>query len=157
MVERGAIAQQTVKRLQRLAWLWDSAFGIPGTRIRLGLDPLVGLVPGLGDALGAVVSAYIVLEAARFDVPGSMLLRMLVNIAIDTLLGTVPVIGDVFDIAWRSNLKNVALIEHHVADPHGARRANRIWLALVIVALLLCATLGIVMGWLLMRLLLRLI
>lgn len=149
--------QQRVERLQRLARLWDSAIRIPGTRVRVGLDPLVGLVPGFGDAAGALVAAYIVLEAARFDVPGATLLRMLANVAIDALVGTVPVLGDIFDVAWRANLKNVALIEHHLADPHGARRASRVWIVVVIAVLVLLALLGVAAGWLLARALLRLV
>lgn len=149
--------QQRVERLQRLARLWDSAIRIPGTQVRVGLDPLVGLVPGLGDAAGALVAAYIVLEAVRFDVPGATLLRMLANVAIDALVGTVPVLGDIFDVAWRANLKNVALIEHHLADPHGARRASRVWIVVVIAVLVLLALLGVAAGWLLARALLRLV
>lgn len=149
--------QQRVERLQRLARLWDSAIRIPGTQVRVGLDPLVGLVPGLGDAAGALVAAYIVLEAVRFDVPGATLLRMLANVAIDALVGTVPVLGDIFDVAWRANLKNVALIEHHLADPHGARRASRVWIVVVIAVLVLLALLGVAAGWLVARALLRLV
>lgn len=140
-----------------MARLWDSAVRIPGTGLTIGLDPIVGLVPGIGDAAGALVSAYIVLEAARFDVPGSTLVRMLGNVAIDALLGTVPVIGDVFDVAWRANLRNVALIEHHLADPHSAQRASRFWLVAVAAALVLLAGLGVAAGWLVLRTLLRLV
>jgi hypothetical protein len=149
--------QQRVQRLQRVAQLWDSAIRIPGTSIKLGLDPLVGLVPGVGDAVGALVASYIVLEAARFDLPASTLLRMLANVAIDALLGSVPLLGDVFDVAWKANLKNVALIEHHLADPHGAVRASRSWLIVVIVSLVLLAALGIAAGWLVARALIRLV
>ncbi len=149
--------QQRVERLQRLARLWDSAFRIPGTQVRVGLDPLIGLVPGIGDAAGALVASYIVLEAARFEVPGATLLRMIANVAIDAVLGTVPVIGDMFDVGWKANIKNVALIEHHLADPHGARHASRAWLLLVIAVLVLLATLGIAAGWLVLRALLRIV
>jgi len=143
--------EQRVKRLQQLAQLWDSAFRVPGTRVRVGLDPIVGLIPGIGDAAGALVSAYIVLEAARFDVPGATLLRMLANVAIDALLGSVPVIGDIFDVGWQANIKNVALIEHHLADPHGAHRSSRAWLLVVIAVLVLLVTAGIAAGWLVIR------
>lgn len=149
--------QQVVQRLQRLARLWDSAFHVPGTHLAFGLDPLVGLVPGIGDAAGALVSGYIVLEAARLGTPAVTLLRMLLNIAIDALVGSIPVAGDLFDFAWKANLKNVALIEHHVADPHGARRASRAWILLVIAVLVLLAALGIAAGWLVLRALLRLL
>lgn len=146
-----------MERVRRLAHLWDDGFRIPGIPVAFGLDPLVGLVPGVGDAAGALVASYVVLQAARLDVPGLTLLRMLANIAIDTLLGTVPVIGDIFDVVWKANLKNVALIEHHLADSHGARRASRLWLAAVVAVLLLLAALGIAAGWLVARALLRLV
>jgi len=148
-------AVELVERLRRLARLWDSGFRIPGTNIAFGLDPLVGLVPGVGDAAGALVACYVVLEAARLDVPGFTLLRMLANIAVDTLLGSVPVVGDIFDVVWKANLKNVALIEHHLADPHEARRASRFWLFIVIAVLVLLAALGIAAGWLVARALLH--
>lgn len=148
--------QQVVLRLQRLARLWDSAIRLPGG-IAIGLDPLIGLVPGVGDAVGALVSGYIVLQAARLGLPAVTLLRMLLNIAIDALVGSIPVAGDFFDFAWKSNLRNVALIEHHVADPHGAVRASRSWLTVVIVALVLLAALGIAAGWLVARALIRLV
>ena len=148
--------QQVVERLHRLARLWDAAFRLPGG-ITIGLDPLVGLVPGVGDAIGGLVSGYIVLEAARLGVPAVTLLWMLANIGIDTLLGAVPVAGDLFDGAWKSNLKNVALIEHHLADPHRAQRASRAWLLLVIALLVLLAALSIAAGWFLVRLLLRVV
>lgn len=147
--------QQVIQRLQRLAHLWDAAIRVPGG-IEIGLDPLVGLVPGVGDAVGALVSGYIVLEGARLGVPGSTLVRMLANIGVDSLLGAVPVAGDLFDVAWKSNLKNVALIEQHLADPHAARRANRAWVALVVAALLLLMLGGLALGWLVVRALLRL-
>ena len=147
--------QQIVARLQRLACLWDAAIRLPGG-VAIGLDPLIGLVPGVGDAAGALVSGYIVLEAARLGVPAPTLLRMLANIGIDALVGAVPVLGDLFDIGWKSNLKNVALIEQHVADPHAARQASRGWLALIGGALLVLIVGGVALGWLLLRALLRL-
>jgi uncharacterized protein DUF4112 len=151
------LVQQRVERLQRLAQLWDSALRIPGTQVRVGLDPLVGLVPGLGDAAGALVASYIVLEGLRCDVPPSTLLRMLANVAIDAVLGTIPVIGDIFDVGWKANIKNVALIEHHLSDPSAARHASRAWLLLVVAVLVLLAALGIVAGWLVVRALIHLI
>ena len=147
--------QQVVQRLQRLARLWDAAFRGPGG-IEVGLDPLVGLVPGVGDAIGALVSGYIVLEGARLGVPAATLLRMLANIGIDAVIGAVPVAGDLFDVAWKSNLRNVALIERHLADPHAARRASHAWLALVVTTLLLLVLGGLALGWLVIRAVLRL-
>jgi hypothetical protein len=91
--------------------LLDNAFVIPGTRYRFGLDALIGLVPGLGDAVSAVFSAYIILQAARLGAPKSVVTRMISNVALDTLVGWIPILGDIFDVAWKSNLRNMALLE----------------------------------------------
>ena len=107
-------ASQRLDRLRRVAQVYDSGFRIPGTRFTIGLDPLIGLIPGLGDLIGAGVAIWIVAEAAHLGVSGFVMLRMLLNIAIDTLGGAVPVVGDVFDALWKANLKNVRLLERHL-------------------------------------------
>lgn len=132
-----AAEQSRLARLRRLARLYDAGLRIPHTRIDVGLDPLFGLVPGIGDAVGAGVATYIVFEAARCGVPGSVLLRMILNIGLDALVGAVPLAGDLFDAAWKANLMNVALLERHLADPHGTRHASRRLLVAVAVALFL--------------------
>lgn len=134
-----------LERLRAMSRLLDAAVRIPGTNFRFGLDPLIGLVPGIGDAVGAVFSGYIVLQAARLRAPKSTLIRMVVNIALDTVLGAVPVLGDLFDIGWKSNMKNVALLEDHLGQPVAARASSRrvilllggILLALFVVAIAL--------------------
>lgn len=95
--------------------MYDAGIRIPGTRITIGLDPLIGLVPGLGDLIGAGVALWVVLEAADLGASGFVLLRMLLNVAIDTLGGALPVAGDIFDALWKANLKNVRLLERHLA------------------------------------------
>jgi len=103
---------------RRLAFLLDSAIRIPGTELRIGLDPILGaLLPELGDALTAVLSLTLLGVAFRERVPKLVIARMLINIAIDALLGAVPLIGDVFDFAFKSNEKNLELIERHRGDP----------------------------------------
>lgn len=103
---------------KRLSVLLDSAVTIPGTKLKIGLDPILGLLlPELGDTLTAAVSLTLLGVAIRERVPKLVLARMLINIAIDALFGAVPVIGDVFDFAFRSNEKNLALIERHRGDP----------------------------------------
>lgn len=103
---------------RRLARLLDSAIEIPGTDIRIGLDPILGaLLPELGDALTAVLSVTLLGVAYRERVPRLVLWRMLINIALDALLGAVPLLGDVFDFAFKANEKNLALIERHRGDP----------------------------------------
>lgn len=104
-------ARDTSARLRRLAWLLDSSIRVPGTNYTFGVDALVGLFPVLGDVLGALVSGYIVVEAARLGAPRSLLARMALNIAIEALVGAVPVAGDLFDAAWKANLRNVDLLD----------------------------------------------
>jgi Domain of unknown function (DUF4112) len=143
-------------RLQRLAWLLDSAIPLPGG-YRVGLDGLIGLVPGLGDVVGALLSSYIVVEAARLRVPGSVLLRMLFNLALELVVGALPVVGDLFDVAFKANERNVRLIEASLGPPqaaHAAQRGSR-WLVasvLLVPALLLLLALALLAG--LVRLLL---
>jgi hypothetical protein len=106
---------QSRARIARVARLLDSAFVIPGTNIRIGLDPLLGLIPGAGDAATALLSIYIVYEARRAGLPKTALLRMAANIAIDAIIGTVPLLGDVGDIFWRANRRNLAIFDDHVS------------------------------------------
>jgi hypothetical protein len=129
-------------RARVLARALDSAIGIPGTSIRVGLDPLIGLIPGLGDVAGAALSGYIVLIGIRLGVSRSVVARMLANIAIDTVGGSLPVLGDLFDAGWKSNNMNVALIERHMASPDATRRASRLMIGGVAIVLLLLASGG---------------
>ena len=123
------------RRLARIAWLLDSSIPLPGTRFRIGLDAIFGLVPGLGDAIGVVLSSYIVREAARAGVPRVVLAHMAVNVAIDGLVGVIPFAGDVFDAAWKANQRNVALLEAHLEQPRRAKRASGLFVAGLIAAL----------------------
>ena len=120
---RRADVARTRDRLARLAWLLDSAFRVPGTQVRIGLEPLLGFVPGIGDALGKALSLYLVYEAWRLGVPASVLLRMLGNVAVDALIGIVPVVGDIGDVFWRANRMNVALLDAHLARTAAGDRA----------------------------------
>src|SRR5687767_7792816 len=90
------------RRLARLAWLLDSAIPLPGTRFRIGIDAIIGLIPGLGDLAGVLLSSYIVREAARIGAPPSVLTRMAFNVAVEGLVGIVPFAGDVFDAVWKA-------------------------------------------------------
>lgn len=98
-----------VRRMQVVAYLLDDSVRIPGTSVRVGLDPLVGLLPLAGDAVAAVFSGYIVLESARLGVPYATLVRMVANVALDFAVGSVPLIGDLFDAVWKANRRNLEL------------------------------------------------
>lgn len=119
-----------------MSHLLDNAIAIPGTGIRFGLDPILGLLPGGGDVLTGFMSVYIVFKAARIGLPAPTLGRMGFNIVLDTLTGLVPVLGDVFDVAWKANSQNVALLEKHIANPEPSRAADKVFAFLVIVGLL---------------------
>jgi hypothetical protein len=114
-----------LERLRALSRLLDNAFTIPGTQYRFGLDALIGLVPGLGDAVSAVFSGYLVLQASRMGAPKSVVTRMIANIAIDTIVGWIPILGDLFDVAWKSNVKNMTLLEDHLRHPSVAKAGSR--------------------------------
>ncbi|WP_414551382.1 DUF4112 domain-containing protein [Anabaena sp. CCY 0017] len=111
----------TLKRLRRLSRILDQVVTIPGTPIHIGIDPIVGLVFGAGDFVGFVLSSYIILEAARMGVPKATLGRMFWNIAIDGLVGIVPVMGDLFDFAWTANEYNIKLLEAHLQLPQSRK------------------------------------
>lgn len=140
-----------------LARVLDTAVGIPGTRLRVGLDALLGLIPGAGDAASAALSGYIILAAARAGASKPVLMRMVGNVIVDTVIGAIPVIGDLFDIAFRSNSRNVALLERLAADPMTVDRGSR-RLGVVVIAILVLVLLGIVaLGFLVARMLWRLL
>jgi Domain of unknown function (DUF4112) len=106
--------RSSMVRLQALATLMDSAFVIPGTNVRMGLDGLIGLLPVAGDLISGAISSYIVWEARKLGAPRWLIARMSINIAIDTAVGSVPFVGDVFDIAFRANMKNMALLKRYL-------------------------------------------
>jgi hypothetical protein len=105
-----------LKRIRLLSRLLDEQFRIPGTTYRVGLDGLLGLIPGVGDAAGALLSTYILYEAIRLGAPSTVLLRMIANIGIDAVGGAIPVVGDIFDMAWKTNKKNAALLHAYLAS-----------------------------------------
>ena len=104
-----------LKRVRLLSRLLDEQFRIPGTTQRVGLDGLIGLIPGVGDAAGTLLSAYILYEAIRLGAPPSVLLRMAANIGIDAVVGAIPVAGDLFDIVWKANKRNATLLHAYLA------------------------------------------
>lgn len=138
------MTDRALARARALARVLDTAVRVPGTRIRFGLDPLLGLIPGGGDAVGAVLSAYIVVTAARLGAPAPVLGRMLLNVVIDAAVGTIPLVGDLFDVAYKANVRNVGLLERYARRPGEVTRASR-WMAYaaVVAVLGLIAAVGV--------------
>jgi hypothetical protein len=153
----GTYQPPQLERLRSLSRLLDNAFVIPGTRYRFGFDALIGLVPGLGDAVSAVFSGYIILQASRLGAPRSVVTRMIANVALDTVVGWVPILGDLFDVAWKSNLRNMALLESHLQQPAAARAGSRKALLLVGGVLLLLFIGAVALGVLVAKLVLNLL
>jgi len=112
-----AAAGRALRRLDRLAHLMDGAFRVPGTRWRFGLDGLLGFLPGAGDSATALVSLYVLVEAWRLGAPPGLVLRMLGNVGLDWAVGSVPLVGDVFDLAFKANRRNLALLRGHLDRP----------------------------------------
>ena len=109
-------------RLDALATFMDAAFVIPGTNIRMGAAGIIGLVPVAGDMIGGAISSYIVWEARQLGAPGWLIARMMLNVAIETSFGAVPLLGDMFDVMFRANLRNVALLKNYFERDGALRR-----------------------------------
>lgn len=130
----------SLAQVRLLAKLMDSAFEIPGLRMRIGLDAILGLLPGVGDLASSLVSLYILQTANRRGVSRPILARMALNVLIDWLVGSIPLAGDVFDVFWKSNQKNVNLLLQHDGTPENRRRSKTgdwLFLGLLIALLML--------------------
>ena len=129
--------QKRLDRLRGIATVLDDAVRIPGTNIRFGLDALLGLVPGAGDAVTGAVAAYAIVLAARLGAPPVVIARMAMNVLVDVATGTIPVLGDIFDVGWKSNRKNVQLLERYQAQPQKVKKGS--WAIVVVMLLLIVA------------------
>lgn len=109
----------TLNRIRKLSRLMDTAIGIPGTKFRIGLDPIIGLIPGAGDIVSTGFSAYIIYLATQFGLPKEDLKKMIFNIGLEAVAGIVPLVGDLFDAYYKSNIRNLAILEQHLqkAEP----------------------------------------
>ena len=112
-------------RTERLARLLDSQFRVPGTRVRFGIESLLGLVPGVGDAAGLALSTMVIVQAVRLGARGSTVARMVLNVAVDAVVGSIPLLGSVFDFAFKANNRNVALMQRHGLDPDRTQAESR--------------------------------
>lgn len=137
--------QTTLRRLQTLSRLLDSSFKIPIINRRIGLDPILGLIPGVGDALTLLPAGYIIFEAYRLGAPRRAVVRMIANVGVETLVGTVPILGDIFDAAFKANTRNLYLLERHVG-PLGERplkQPSSVGLTWFLIVLLVLCAIGV--------------
>ena len=127
--------EAAVRRVDALAHLLDDSIPVPGTGMRFGLDAVIGLVPGFGDVAGALLSSWIVLEGARLGAGISVVLRMLLNVAVEAVVGAIPVIGDLFDAGWKANVKNIRLLHQSIDAPGATRRSSGVFVLVVFLLL----------------------
>ena len=133
-----------------LALVMDNLLRFPGTKFRFGLDPIIGLIPGLGDTGSTIISAMALLAAARRGLPKILLARMSLNILINEFVGIVPIAGDAFSFWFKSNARNYDLLRKHTAAPRASTKSDWIFVALVLVALLLILLVSLAVSfWLL--------
>ena len=139
---------QGLEALRKVAQLLDSAFVVPGTSYRVGLDPILGLLPGLGDLVSPLFTIGILWQARDLAIPRVVLLRMISNVAIDSLLGVVPVVGDLFDFAWKANTMNMALLERHAQEERPASAGDWLFVGLMVALLVFVAIAPfVILGW----------
>lgn len=143
-----------LQRLDRVAWLLDNSIKIPGVNYRIGLDGLIGLIPGIGDATGTLLSMYILAEGARAGIPKPILLRMAWNIGVDSLIGAIPLVGDLFDMTWKANARNVRLLKEYNHASHPMEKQSRWFLAAIGTGLVLVVLATGMVTFFLIRLLL---
>ena len=128
----------SLRRLRRISHLLDNAIPIPGTKYRIGLDPILGLIPGGGDLIGSIFAGYVVFKSAQMGVPQETLVKMAANIVFDTVAGTVPVAGDLLDVAWKANVKNIELLDAHLGSPEPAgKKADWLFVVALLLGLML--------------------
>lgn len=141
-----------LEALRRWAVILDSIFRVPGTSIRFGLDGIIGLIPGIGDMASPAYTALLLLEGLRLRVPAVVQARMVLNAAIDMGIGLVPLLGDIADIAWKANIRNLALLERHARPGSAPSAGDYVFVSLCLALIALIALLPIaIIIWLLIR------
>ena len=133
--------------LRKWAVLLDSAFQVPGTKLRFGLDPVVGLIPGAGDLVTGFFSVMILLHAVRLRVPKVVIARMMTNTGLDLLAGAVPLVGDLFDAGYKANLRNLMLLERHALPGISPTRSDYVFVAVCVGILIVLATIPVLIAW----------
>lgn len=147
------MTNETTKRPEQFAELLDSKFKIPNTNIRFGIDPLLGLIPGAGDWLGGLLSMYFLIQAAVMGGRASVLGRMFLIILLDVLIGSIPVIGEIFDVYWKANVQNSEILEELERNPQKTVSESRLWIW-VVVAQFIAVIIGLLLllAWLIAEL-----
>ena len=140
--------QQRIAALRKMARLLDSQYEIPGTSYRFGLDPIIGLVPAIGDLISPLFTIALLWQSHNLKLPRIVQLRMLFNVAIDTLVGMVPLAGDLFDFAWKANDMNMVLLERYAYEERRAGAGDWVFVIGLILLVLIIATLPfVVLTW----------
>ena len=140
---------QRLKALQHISRLLDSAFVLPGTQIRIGLDPLLGLVPGIGDLASPLFAMALLWQSRDLGIPRVVQLRMIFNVAIDALVGLLPIAGDLFDFAWKANDRNFALLERHAFEQRRPSAGDWLFVIGLMALLVVIAAIPFLLaGWL---------
>ena len=143
---------RTLTALRKWSVLLDSAFRVPGTGLTFGLDPLLGLIPGIGDLTSPLFAALLLFHGVRMRIPRVVQLRMVINAAIDLLIGVIPVVGDLFDFGWKANVRNLALLERYAHPGSKATKADWIFVLSIVGFLIALAVIPLVLiAWLLSR------
>jgi hypothetical protein len=141
--------EQRLKALRAFSELLDSAFVVPGTSYRIGLDPIIGLLPMVGDLVSPLFTIGVLWQGRDLGIPKVVQLRMIFNAAIDALIGMIPIAGDLFDFAWKSNQMNLALLERHAFEDHRATAGDWLFvLAMILLVLVIAAAPFLLVGWL---------
>ena len=136
-----------LETLRRWARVFDSQFRIPGTQIRFGLDPILGLIPGLGDVASPVFSLFFIWHGVRLGVPKIVLARMVLNVLIDSGVGAVPVLGDLFDFGWKANAWNLALLERHALPGRRPTSGDYLFVTVCALVIFVAALVPILLIW----------
>lgn len=145
------VGADRLRRARALAHVLDDGIRVPVLGIRFGLDAVIGLVPGLGDFSGAILSSYVVLLGARLGAPRSVIVRMIGNVAVDTIGGSVPLLGDLFDVGFKSNIRNVALLDRWIDEPGHTEATSRRTIGFTMLALALLAIAGVALTVIIVR------
>jgi hypothetical protein len=139
--------QRSLENLRRMARLFDAQFRVPGTGIRFGIDPLIGLVPGIGDLASPLLTIAMIWQAAMLRVPKVVLARMVLNALIDAGAGAIPVVGDLFDFAWKATEWNMALLERHAMPGRPPSSLDYLFVIVCVLVVVVAAAIPLVTAW----------